>query len=422
MNPTPPISAPGTPDDLSSAEIRWLRKYGWLLSLAGILAGLWIGAELWRAVLLDPNAAPADWLTPYGVALGLVLGALPLLWRLGIAWQRRSPSRLRRGPVAPLLAVAAVLLAEGLFRAPLSQTVFWQAVRVRAGHQRHLTREISLLRLDAANMDPHPRPGLVVVGSSQLVYGIDYPELAAQTGLPTYRRAVAGLFPTELVASQAWSDFHPDNRLVLMLSGFDMGARRDLVPDAIRPLATPSGMHNLIAAAEVRTRLRLWRSLVDLSLASVCDLWRSRDYARFLLEHPFQVSARPSAADAATLANQKDAYRQLGANPRMVDWCQRALERFFAEMSGRCREIVVFEGRIRPTYSAIQIEGLSRSTRDFLFDQQRKGFIRFVPLEEQALDLPEARWRDHTHVDAAGRRMYTEMFARVLAAQTHPPE
>lgn len=422
-----PNSSPKTPPEFQNdpglAERRWLRRRGWILALLGIPAGFLIGAEFWRFVLLDPAVAPrelADWLTPKGAAIGLGLASIPLLWRLGLWLEQRIPSRWRQWPMAPLLALLVVLCAEGSFRVPLCQTVFWQAVRVRAGAKGHLTREVSLLRLDAANLGSAPLPGIVLLGSSQLVYGIDVPALAAQTGRPVHRRAVAGLFPTEIVASQGWSDFHPDNRLAMMLSGFDLGARRDLVPDAIRPLATPAGMRDLMAAAEFPFRIRHWRSLVDLNFAAVCDLWRSRDHARFLLEHPFQV-AEPTvaSADQEALVAQKAAYQHLGSSREMVALCRRALEIFFEEMSGRCLEIVVFEGRVNPTYPSEDLETLHAETRAFLLRQQQKGFIRFVPIEEQALDLPVSLWRDMTHVNAEGRRKYTEMFARILA---EPPQ
>lgn len=423
MNPSLHPTDPQPRENPGEAELRWLRRYGWLFPLGGFPVGLLIGAELWRVILLDRAFAPhqlADWLNPKGVAIGLALAALPLLWRFGIGLEQRFPSKLRRWPVAPLLALAGLLLGEGLFRTGLAQSIFWQSVRARAGNQ-HLARELSLLRMEAAALGSHPRPGLVVLGSSQLVYGIDVPELAAQTGQPVYRRAVAGLFPTELVASQGWSDFHPDNRLVLMLSGFDLGARRDLNPDAIRPLATPPGMRNLIAAADGRFLLRHWRSLVDLCVAARCDLWRSRDYARFLLEHPFAAAViMAGPGDDEALAEQKKAYGQLGDNRQMVAWCQRALARFFAEMSRNCREIVVFEGRVSPAYPSADLEALSRETRDFLLRQQQEGFIRYVPIEEQAVDLPEALWRDKTHVTAIGREKLTALFGRVLS-EAPPP-
>ncbi|MGD9612455.1 MAG: hypothetical protein AB7V22_06085 [Kiritimatiellia bacterium] len=418
MNP----AAANHPKDSSeppAAERRWLRRYGAVFPLAGIPLGLWIGRRIWQAVLLVPPADPGGF-DAKGLALGLAIAALPLAWLAGLALERRWPG-LRRWPAAPALAALLVLLADGLLRTSLGQSLFWQAVLARSGQQ-HLAREISLFRLEAADQAAAPRPGLVLAGSSQLVYGIDGAQLSAQTGQPVHRRAAAGMFPTELVASQGWFDFHPDNRLVLMVSGFDLGARRDLYPEAIRPLATVSGLRNLLGAARARFLVRHWRALVDLGSAAACELWRSRDYARFLLAHPFQAAEAAAApGDAAALAEQKDAYGRLGASREMVELGQRALARFFADMAGRCRQIVVFEGRVSPAYPGGELADLSREARDFLIRQQAQGTLRFIPLEEQGLDLPEGLWRDLTHVGPEGRRRLTEAFARALA-ESPPPK
>lgn len=409
--PAEPFSQP-----LPAAERRWLRRWGWLFPLAGMPLGLWIGRHVWRAVLLVPTLA-SDGFDPKGLAIGLVLAALPLAWLAGLWLERRWP-RTRQWPLAPVLAGLVLLLAETALRTGLGQSLFWQAVLARSGQQ-HQARETSLFRLEAADQAVAPRPGIVLAGSSQLVYGIDVPRLAALTGQPVHRRAAAGMFPTELVASQGWFDFHPDNRLVLTLSGFDLGARRDLFPDAIRPLATASGLRNMLGAAHARFLVRHWRAVVDLGLAAACELWRSRDYARFLLEHPFRAAAETAPVAGAALEKQKDGYSQLGANREMVVLCQRALARFFADMSGRCREIVVLEGQVNPTYPGEELAELSRESRDFLFGQQGLGVLRFIPREEQALELPEDLWRDMTHVGPDGRQRLTETFARVLAER--PP-
>ena len=124
-------------------------------------------------------------------------------------------------------------------------------------------------------------------------------------------------------------------------------------------------------------------------------------------------------ADHEALAAQKAAYQRLDSSREMVALCRRALGNFFEEMSGHCLEIVVFEGRVNSTHPSEDFEPLQAETREFLLRQQQKGYIRFVPIEEQTLDLPESFWRDMTHVNAEGRRKYTEMFARILA---EPPQ
>ena len=421
------MASPDTTTNFNHAEQRWLHRFGWLLGLLGLITGMCAGASLWSAAWLDPRWLPkgwTNWVTRPGLILGAGLALVPLFWRMGLMLESRRANATRRWPVAPFLAVLAVCAAEVAFRLYPSQSLFWQAVRARSGQQ-HMAREISLLREDAAakaHQGQRLTPGIVLLGSSQMVYGIDPASLAEQTGRPVYRRAVAGLFLSELVASQDLADFHPGNRLVMMLSGFDLGARDDLYGDAMRPVATPGGMAHLLAAAPPNLLLLRWRTWIDMEFAAGCDLWRSRDYLRFLLQNPFAAySASPAVIRTEDLQMQKSAYESLGRNPRMVRLCREALRRFLKAMSGRCRQIVVFEGQVNPAYPASTYPALSADMHRFLLEQQALGYIRYVPVAEQQIDLPAEAWRDMTHLNDAGRSLYTAMFARILREPPSAP-
>lgn len=399
----------------------WLRRRAWLLSLAGFALGAAAANGLWAAILLDASFLPSAGLarlSPKSAAAGLALALVPWAWLACLRLEMRLRPRLDRIPLAPLLALCLFAAAELAFRSFPAQAVFWQSVLARAGNQ-HQAREIALLRSEAAAVrraGPRAEPGIVLLGSSQIVHGIDVPSLAAQTGLPVYRRAASGMFPSEIVAGRGFYAFNPSNRLAVMLSGFDLGARRDLYPDAIRPLATPSGLRTLFPAASPSFLLPRWRMLADLSAAAASDLWRSRDHARFLLEHPFApASLSPSPKTDAALLGQRAAYENLGENPQMVSLCLDSLDRFFTGLSPLFREIVVFEGQVNPAYSSPTLPALSASMRSLLADLHRRRILRFVPLEEQALDLPPSAWKDMTHVGPEGRRLYTQTFARFLS-------
>lgn len=407
------------PQPLASAERRWLRRYGWLFPVAGIPLGLLLKGSVWSGVLLNASFLPArwvDWLSPLGLLIGLGIALIPLIWRLVLAAEERLGAGMRRRPVAPMLAVLCFVLIEMVFRTHWGQGLFWQAVIARAGTQAQ-AREVGLYRLhDATERHALHSGGLVVAGSSQIVFGVDGAGLSRLTGLPVYRRAVAGLFPVELVCSQGFTDFHPDNRLVLILSGFDVGARPDLMPEAIRPQTTWAGLRHVLSAARTPFKLRHWRNLTDLAFAATCDVWRSRDYVRFVLDHPAAPYAKTSdAADKQILAQQKKGYERLGANDEMVELCLASLDLFFADMADRCREIVVFEGRLNPARPGTEAAAdLDQRTRAFFERQQELGRLRFIAREEQQLDLPEEYWADNTHVTPAGRRLLTEMMARFL--------
>lgn len=396
-----------------------MRRYGWGLALLGVAVGLFVGAGWWSGVLLDRQWLPATWLqwvTRRGLVLGLGLALIPAIWRVCLAFDARYGGALRKFSVAPFLALVVVLGAESAFRLFRVQDVFWHSVIARAGEQ-FQAREVGLFRLDAASAQNGKHPsGYVVSGTSQLVYGLDVAELGRACGKPIYRRAVAGLFPVELTASQEFLTFDGDNMLVTMLSGFDLGARSDLTPAAMRPQATMRGMRNVFAASEPKFILRHWRDFVDLFSAASCDLWRSRDYIRFLIENPFSAyKSAHTQGEEIELATQRDAYREMGERTEMVDVALRSLDKFFEEVSGRVRKIVVFEGQVNPAYPAQErLAVMSAQMNKFLLKQQELGRITYITREQQGLDIPASEWRDMTHVTSDGRTRLTEMFVRQL--------
>ena len=404
------------PTEMLQLETGWLQRYAWLLSFLGFGLGIGISHGLWAAILLDASFlphAPLEWLSLKGLCLGLAFASFPWLWRLGIWVEQQPRLALRQWPAAPLLAMAGILCLHAGLETPIGQSIFWQTVRARAG-DRHDARELSLLREDAA-ASPNAPPGIVLMGSSQVVHAFDVARIGNHIHRPVYRRAVAGLFIAELVASQQFSDFNPRNRLILMMSGFDLGARYDLNPDILRPLSTPSGLRHVRTAASWPFFIRRWRVFADISFASICDLWRSRDYARLVLQNPFSVKPSDSpASEAPALEAQAKAYHELGSNPEMVALCLQALAGFLSEMSSRTAEIIVLEGRVNPDYRTKELTVLSQQLRKFLLAQQQLGHIRYVSLDEQNLDIPDSAWKDMTHVNSAGRELFTDMLIRLL--------
>ena len=404
---------------LAEAEVRWLKRYGWLFPVLGFPLGLLIKGALWSGTLLNASFLPsnlAGWLSPLGLLIGTIISLVPVAWWLMLTLEIKIKSGGRGWLLAPVMACVCFILLEMAFRTYPVQAIFWQGVIARAGDQTQ-AREVGLYRLQAAADRKAKSPaGFVFPGSSQVVQGIDCAELSQLTGAPVYRRAVSRLFPIELICSQGLITFNHDNRLILLLSGFDVGARADLVPDAIRPQATWSGLRHVLRAAPASFQLRHWRNFVDLCFAASCDLWRSRDYVRFMWENPVAPNIiRNNAAAQSALNQQLQGYQRLGSNPEMVALCWQALDLFLGDMAQHFQNIIVFESRINPTSppsaSALDLEN---QTRRFFENQQHLQRIRFIPRAAQHLDLPPEYWADNTHVNAAGRQLLTEMIARFV--------
>jgi len=405
--------------DFIAAEQHLLRRYGWLFVLFGIPAGLAIDGVFWTAITLDPTYLPSSpdaWFTRKGFFLGGVFSLIPLIWLFGLWVEKKWGETMRRYAVIPVIVLVACLMAEWGFRSFHVQDLLWQSVRARAGFD-YFAREISLLRLDEASRKHYgvDTPGVVVAGSSQIMYALDAVRMQELIKQPVYRRAAAGMFTAEMCSASGFMDFNPDNIFVMMLSGLDVGARPQLNADGMRPLATPGGVGDLMSAATMPYLLRNWRTFTDLFFASRCDMWRSRDYVRLVYAHPFRPkqneTARSQDDDAAE--TQRAALQQLGQSPEALAYCTRVLDVFLDRAHRSFRRVVVVEGRVNPDFPGQTFDALTAETRANMLDLEARNIIDYITIEEQAITLTDDDWLDMTHVKGNGRRLYTDMFSRV---------
>lgn len=406
-------------------EQTFLRRFGWLFPVIGLPLGCLLDGALWTAVTLDRSLLPASWsgwITIKGLLFGVAIGLIPLIWWWGTRIERKWGVWLRRRCIAPVGVLLLFLVAEMGLRSAYGQSLLWQAVRVRAGDN-FFAREVALFRLDHALLR-NPSPGVVVAGSSQMLHALDAPKLSELIGAPVYRRAVAGMFPVELCAAAGFLDFNPQNRLLMMLSGFDIGGRDRIYPDAVRPLATRSGVRLLREAAPPAFLIGHWRFFVDVHFAALSDWWRSRDFIRLMLDRPFGPRATSRArATAIAGEEQRDAYQMLGRNPMMVEYSLRLLNGFFARMAPRFVEIVVVEGQVNPAYPGGEVAALNARAREAAAQVESAGLIRYQPVSKQTPAIAPEDWLDMAHVNDQGRARYTEIFARALGAdagRTYP--
>jgi hypothetical protein len=404
-----------------AAEALWLKRWFWVFPAIGFPAGIIINALFWWAVTLDASYLPASWpawISAKGLLLGAVLSLAPVPWRLGLLFESRYAGFIRRYSIAAILAVFAGLAVEGGYGLHPAQELFWQAVRMRAGGE-YFTREVSLFRLSDASYraGEKQKAGILVVGSSQMLHALDEEELASLTGLPVYRRATAGMFPVEMLAWRDMLAYDEAHTLLMMVSGFDIGGTDHFYANRIRPLATVGGMADVISVAPGGLLRENWRSVMDLSTAAVVDLWRSRDFARHIMMHPFgHLPSRAAAAsDRGELDRQLAGYLNLGANEAMSELSLRSLRLFMERMSARYPRVVVLEGQVNPVYANDPgyVE-LSARLQGVLRELAEKSVIDYVPLDRQRIQLPPSVWLDNVHVNAMGRTLYSREFSRII--------
>lgn len=405
-----------------SEETIFLRRFGWLLAVAGFIVGNLITGGMWAAVTLDRTflpASPTAWFSFKGAVLGFGFAMFSLVWWGGLKMERVMGAGFRHLGVAALLAILMVAGAEFTSRSFMARDLLWQAVRVRAGSSDYFAREVSLVRISDQyyRAAPPVEPGILVAGSSQMLHALDADLLERLTGLRVHRRATAGMFPVEMLAWREFLEYDESHILLLMLSGFDLGGRDRLYVNLIKPLVTPSGLSDVLDVADRSFLLQNWRGVIELWISSRLELWRSRDYMRYIMEHlatlkSDRVDAR---GDRTLLEQQKTGYLNLGTNPQMVALSERSFERFIEKSARHYSRIIIVQGSVNPDYAGDPgYVMLSDKARDLALNLQKRGLAKYIDRIDQHVELPSSMWIDNVHVNEQGRSRLTQLFADII--------
>lgn len=407
----------------ASIEDRCL-AWAWLpLALAGAAGAALVAGGFWAFVARDASLARFD--APGFLALAAAAGLLAgcgaaLVWRLGRAAERAMPA-LRRFPIAPVVAVVLVLGADAVARSVRFQNPLWLAVRSRTGitGTDYFAGELAYLKLESLAPPTGDRPAAIFAGSSQLLRGIDYDQMASLLdGAEVRRRCLAGMDPLKALAARDLFGVRRGDLLVLYVSEFDVGSNPDLNLDWLRPVMTTRADAEVRAALEPVSLLSRWRALTDLSLAARVEVWRSRDYLSLVVERlagpPSPPPQTPPGATSGFDA-QREAYSHVRVGQPFNEVHFRALERLIREARAEGADVLVFEGRINPAMRTPRGDALREAVRDRVSKMASElGFV-YVPEPEQTFVPGEGDWADGTHLNARGREAFTRYAAGVIA-------
>ena len=389
------------------AELAFLRKRWWLFPVAGALASLAIGGPFWAWV--EGKWAGPDWTQLAGVRAAiwaLAFGAIPAVWRLGM--QIKRPQRWTW-----VLVAGAMLAAEGLLATPRVQAALWLAARARLEAGQHFMREVCYVRLEEAAGRAEEGPAVVLVGSSQVLLGVDTRLLAAEQSLPVIRRAMFGMTPLKALSMRAYMPIRENDRCVQYLSEFDFANHDEFPFEWFRPYASWRTVSDVMRCVSARVKLLRWRHVADYLLAASTEWWRARDFIRQIAFHfsgglPLATTekAMPDLAAAAAKARGP-------LNIRAGEFA--GFRQFARRVAGQNAALIVFEGDVNP---AIYSEGrlrARRETRENLIRFLAEGYGRYVSIEDQALALEPGDWLDMTHLAASGREKLTRRIAQELS-------
>lgn len=388
-------------------EQSFLRKAWWLFPLGGALASLAIGGPFWAWV-------DGEWMWPAGIQLvsiravlwALACGVIPAVWRMGM--------QIKRPQIWIWPAVAGTLLAaECLLGMPRVQTSLWLAARARLEGGQHFMSEVCYVRLEEAAGRADAGPVVILVGSSQVLLGVDPHLLAVEQPLPVIRRAMFGMTPLKALSMRAYMPFRENDRCVQYLSEFDFVNQDEFPFDWFRPYASWQAVPDVLQCVPGRVKLRRWRHVADYLLAATTEWWRARDFLRQIAFHfsggewgSLAEKTPPDLAAAAAKARGSLNFRA-GETAGFRRFAQR-----LAEQKVR---LIVFEGDVNPAIYSEARQQAKRKAREELsrFLAQNDG--RYVSLAEQGLALEQEDWLDMTHLASTGRGKLTRRIAQVLS-------
>jgi len=389
-------------------EASFLRKGWWLFPLLGAWASLGLGDPFWQWVA---GASPfsAGW---QGLSIlrsgGLTLAglAVPAIWWVGL--------RMRRRPLLIALGVGlAILLVECGMRSSTVQGPLWLASRARLESGQSYMREVCYIRLEEASGRTGETPAIVLMGSSQVLHGMDQKRLGELLSpTPVIRRAMFGMSPLKALSMLAYVPLQPQDICIQYLSEFDFTNQNEFPYAWFRPYASWETLPDVLSCIPGPVQLRQWQGDVDYTVAATFECWRDRDFLRqiafnFLCAKKGESAAVPPADPAAAVSKARGA---LVFSPSE----EKAFTRFAQRLVASDVTLWVIEGDVNPAiYTDTRLEAKQLIRARMEEESTTTGF-QYLSLQEQDLSLGSEHWLDMTHLNPSGRELLTRRIAQEL--------
>lgn len=390
-----------------AAERLFLRRWGWIFPVAGLLVAMLTGGGFWAWV--DCERMWLDWrqlFTWRAVVLG---GAGAAFWGAWVA----LVSKRCRGGLAVALAVLGVAASEVVDRMHVPQTAFWLAVRARKDAlYGWFTSDMCYVRLEEAAGNAPRDSAVILVGTSQMTCGVDEHELGRMLDpTPVIRREVSGLVPQNMLAMWPWIPFRRGDRCVQLRSEMDFTNQGEFRPSWYRPFLTWQSLSLVLENAGREVCVRHWREVVDCAMAASLEGWRMRDGWREIALNFWKRSEIVRLESGETREDER------GNKPLIwAEWEWRAFEKAAELLRGVGVEFWVFEGDVNPVLHNAERRAMRAEVERRMAEGAAEGKWRFVPLAEQGAGIGPEDWADMVHLNREGRAKLTRAIGRKLMA------
>ena len=395
------------------AERKFLSVWWWVFPVLGILLSLLTGGGFWAWV--DGEIPRLDWHQAFTLRSIVLAGAgVALVGVWGLLIRREWP-----GWAVWMLAMSGFGCVEAIIRFPAVQTAFWLAAEARIPAKANMSfmHDVCHVRLDEAARGDDPRPAIILVGSSQVVQGVDG-ELLARL-LPDrniVKRAVSSLRPLQALVAENYIPVRPGDVVVHYLSEFDFTNQEEFPFAWFRPFAGWGSLGDVLGAVGWRSVAKEWRGGVDYALAATLETWRERDWLRTAFFRMWGLSPEDKVFDERIpdrdggLWFSRENSRNTSLSPSHPQ--KRAFEHWISRITAIGATVVIFEGQVNPAWWTAERQALHGETEQWLSSFGDKGMP--VVYFHQEESFPLEYWDDMTHLNGKGRNELTEIMGLKL--------
>lgn len=401
------MRAPPLHSSVREAEAAFLWKTWWLFPVAGALASLAIGGPFWEWVVGRPISI--QWVQLFSLRVGLSALAfllVPAVWWMGL--------RLRRPWLLVWITILCVVIGgECLLQTVRIQAALWLAARARLDAGQHFMREVCYVRLEENAGRGDDGSAIVLMGSSQVLMGVDVDLLRDLIRpVPVIRRAMFGMTPLKALAMQSYMPFRAGDICVQYLSEFDFTNQEEFPFAWFRPYASWRTLPEVMRCMSWSVRVRHWRQTADYMLAASFESWRDRDFLRQIAFHFWpddgMEKAKPPIPDLAAAVSSARA--TLSFSPAE----EKAFHAFARRLAQQHVALRIFEGDVNPSIYSPDRLAAKELVRNQLAALSEVSDYRYISKEAQGLDLRAEHWTDMSHLNSLGRDMLTRRIAQEL--------
>lgn len=396
-----------------NSERRFLALWWWTFPALGILLAMLTGGGFWAWV--DGDIPGLDWHRAFTLrAAVMAFAGLAVACVWWVLRRREWP-----GWAVWVLAAAGFAGVETAVRRPAVQTAFWLATEARIPAQANMSfmHDVCHVRLDEAAREDDRRPAIVLVGSSQVVQGVDEALLARL--LPDraiVKRAVSSLRPLQALVAEKYIPVREGDVVVHYLSEFDFTNQEEFPFAWFRPFAGWGSLGDVLEAVGWRSVAKEWHGAVDYALAATLETWRGRDWMRTAYLRFWGLPPQDKVFDARIPVQSGGSWfaRESDKNTSLVPSFpqKRAFERWMARIAAKGAAVAIFEGRVNPAWQAAERQALHGETEEWLAAFEGEGMP--VAYFHQEDPFPSECWSDMTHLNAAGMKKLTETMGQKL--------